>query len=138
VRHATLTGASDLMGLVLAGRAETALAGGDLALGEEAVGRAAALANEAEDAVGRAEAGRIRALIALARGDLPRALEQALAARARAEALGSTLLQAESAAVAARALDRLGRGTEAVTLRTEAEQLFAALGAAAHLRRLFH
>jgi len=136
VRHATLAGGAELLGLVLTGRAETALMGGDLLLADEALGRADALATEAEDPVGQAEIRRIRAQLSLARGHAAAALEHALAARERSEAIGSRLLQAESAAVAARALDLLDRGDEAAGRRAEARQLFAALGAVAHLKRL--
>jgi tetratricopeptide (TPR) repeat protein len=136
VRHATVGEGADLLGLVLTGRAETALVRGDLAVADEALGRADALATKADDAVGRAEIRRIWALLALVRGDGALAREHALAARDRAEALGSRLLQAESAAVAARALDRLDRGEEAAERRAEARQLFASLGAVAHLKRL--
>ena len=138
VRHATLSGGAELLGLVLAGRAETALAGGDLPLAEEALGRADALATEADDAAGRAEIRRIQALLALGRGDGALALQHALAALERAEILGSRLLQAESTAVAAQALDLLDRREEAAGRQAEARQLFASLGAVAHLKRFPH
>jgi tetratricopeptide (TPR) repeat protein len=136
VRHASLVGDPGLLGLVITGRAEVALATGDLAVAEEAVDRADGLAAEADDAVGWAEVRRVRALVALGRGDAGRALEQALMARERAEALGSTLVQAESAAVAAEALKRLRRPAEAERLLVEARLLFSGLGAMAHLQRL--
>ena len=136
VRHATLVGDPGLMGLVITGRAEVALAEGDTEVAEEALDRADQLADRADDTVGRAEVRRVRALVALGKGEFERALAQALEARERAEAVGSTLLQAESVAVAADANRRLGRPAEADRLQTEARRLFSALGALAHLRRL--
>lgn len=135
-RHAAITGRPGLMGLVLAGRAEIALALGDLDLAAEAIDRSESLAAEANDALGGGEARRLRALLALQRGRPEEALVHALAARERGIELSASLLQAESAVAAASALDQLGRPEEAAALRSEARGLFVALGASAHLRRL--
>lgn len=136
VRHATLARMPGLLSLALTGRAEIALARADAALAEEALDRADALAAEAEDAPGQAEILRVRSLVALSRGQLQLALDWSRLARERARELGSLLLEAESAVVAARALTRLSRTEEAGVMRSAAAELFRRLGAAAHLSRL--
>ncbi|HEX9167102.1 MAG TPA: tetratricopeptide repeat protein [Gemmatimonadales bacterium] len=136
VRHAGLTMESGLLGLVLTGRAEVALARGDAALSAEALDRADALAVEAGDRPGRAEILRIRALLALHGGDGERARQLAVAARDEARALGAALLQAESAGILAKALRESGQEDEAGAMREEARRLFESLGATAHLARL--
>lgn len=136
LRHALLARQPGLIGLVLCGRAEVALAHEDLPLAEETIERAGRLATEADDAVGTGETRRLRALLALRQGRSTDALSHALAARHQAIELGATLLQAESAVAAAAALDQLGRTEEAAASRAEARTAFLALGATAHLQRL--
>lgn len=136
VRHAGLAREPGLLGLALTGRAEVALAQGDAALAAEALDRAEALAVEAEDRPGRAEILRIRALVALHRGDGEHASHLAAAAREEAQALGATLLQAESAEILGGLLRQRGQVDEADAMREEARRLFEAMGAAAHLARV--
>jgi tetratricopeptide (TPR) repeat protein len=136
VRHAALAAEPGLQGLVLTGRAEVALAEGDLALAGEALDRADSLAVEAQDQAGRGEICRIRALLALRKGDAEGARAAATSAVERGREVGSSLLQAEGAVVLAAALARLGRLAEADAARGEARLLFEALGARAHLARL--
>jgi tetratricopeptide (TPR) repeat protein len=136
VRHATLARTPGLLSLALTGRAEIALARGDAALAQEALDRAEVLAAQAEDAPGQAEILRVRALVALNRGQLNQAVEWSGRAGKLARELGILLLEAESAVVAGRALARLARRDEAAQKRSEAADLFRRLGAAAHLSRL--
>ena len=106
------------------------------ALAAEALDRADALAADAEDAPGQAEILRVRALVALRRGQLNQAVEWSGLAAERARGLGIPLLEAECAVVAARALVRLERKDEAAHKRSEAAEGFRRLGAVAHLQRL--
>jgi tetratricopeptide (TPR) repeat protein len=123
-----------LRALTLTGQAELYLGRSELAPARQAAGVAQQLAREAGDDVGAAEAGRLRALVALAEGALELALQEAESARATAERHGSALLQGESAAAAARILRRLGQLAEAERRRSEARGLFQRLGAANWLR----
>lgn len=92
--------------------------------------RAERAAREAGDEIGQVEVERIRARLALVEGEHLRAAEIAEAARAAAERLRSAQLQAECAALAARALRRLGRLQEMEVRHAEAVRLFEELGAA--------
>ena len=136
VRHATQARLPGLLSLALTGRAEIVLALGDAALAAEALDRADALAADAEDAPGQAEILRVRALVALHRGQLNQAVEWSGLAAERARGLGIPLLEAECAVVAARALVGLARKDEAAQKRSEAADVFRRLGAVAHLQRL--
>lgn len=136
LRHAEGHGEETLLALVLTGRAETAVAGGDLAVADEGLERAARLAGRASDELGVAEVDRVRALSQWRRGHPTRALALAERARDAGERLGSPLLRAESASLAARVLAALGRHEEAARRRAEARERFAALGAERHLARL--
>jgi tetratricopeptide (TPR) repeat protein len=123
-----------LRALTLTGQAELNLGRNDIARARQAAGVAQQLARESGDDIGAAEAGRLRALVALADGDLELALQEAESARSTAERHGSALLQGESAAAAARILRELGRLAEAEGRRVEARGLFQRLGAASWLR----
>jgi tetratricopeptide (TPR) repeat protein len=129
-------GAADgsLRALTLTGQAELYLGLGELARARQDATVAQQLATSAGDEIGAAEAGRLRALVGLAEGDLELALAEAEAARATAVRHGSALLQGESAAAAARVLRALGRLSEAEVVRTEARSLFERLGAVNWLR----
>ena len=95
----------------------------------------AALAAEGDDSIGVVEAARLRALLEFGMGNADAALRSALAARSEARNLGSALLEAECATVAARAARQLGRDEEAGRLREEAEAGLTRLGAAGLLER---
>jgi len=135
VRHADLTEDAALRALVLVGRAELHLDLEAWPLAERAIEHAAALAAEGHDPIGAAEAGRLRALLHLGRGDALEALTVALASRAEADMLGSALLAAECSTVAARAARALNRTDEGEALRADAEARLMRLGAAGLIER---
>src|SRR6185295_10372675 len=112
-RHADVVGDPALVGLTIAGRAETHVRQGDLELAEEELDRAAAFYRQANDDVGVAEVNRVRAERFLKLDRIEEALEAAESARAEAERHASAQLHAECAELAARALRRLGREDEA-------------------------
>lgn len=130
VRHAEVDGTPSLVALAMSGRAEVAIANGELGVAARELDRAAALAREGGDEIGVAEVDRLRALVELRRGDWAASLEHALRAHQVAERFGSLLLQAESAAVAALALRAAGRAEDAEHRRREALDAFDRLGAA--------
>jgi len=136
VRHAGQVGDPGLTGLVLTGRAETALLMGDLALADEGLGRAEALARAAGDEPGLAEVERVRALRWWLAGDSSRALDAAEHARLEAARLRIALLEGECAALAARCLAVLGRREESARQAALARERFTRVGAKGHLRRL--
>jgi len=136
VRHAEVSEDVALRALALVGLAELHLELRAWPLADRAIDRAAALSAEGHDPVGVAEAGRLRALFHLGRGDAGAALRDALAARAEAHELGSALLEAECTMVAARAARALGQEAQAEELRAGAEASLMRLGAAGLLERL--
>lgn len=136
LRHAEAADDPQLMGLAVLGRAELELARGDADVAARAVERAGELMHLAGDAVGALEVIRLRALVALSRGDAPGAAALAMEGSARAAQLGALLLQGELDAAAAIALRRLGRVTESEVTRARAEDAFRRLGAIAHRDRL--
>lgn len=129
VRHADMTGDAWLLSLVLAGKAELHLAMNDTDLAAQVLERAVTLAERAGDRVGLGEAHRLRALIALARGDAETALAQAEAGRTIGSDVGSALLEGECAAAAARACRVLEKDEAFQRYRETAEQRFTDLGA---------
>jgi tetratricopeptide (TPR) repeat protein len=131
IRHAEVAGERSLLALAVMGRAELELERGQFEVAARELARAGDLARESQDEIGVAEVRRLVALLALRQGDLPRAAEEAEAARAEAVRLGSALLAAESAAVAALALRWSGRAAEAVAHRDDALAGFERLGARA-------
>jgi hypothetical protein len=129
VRHAEQVGEPSLLALTVSGRAEIHLERGELELAKRELERVESLTTAADDEIGRIDAGRLGALLALAMDNSPRALELAEAARHKAEAAKSTQLQGECAAVAALALQKLGRTAQASDRRAEAMGIFNRLGA---------
>jgi len=136
VRNAEMVGEWSLLALAVAGRAECHLDAGEPEVAAREVERAEALAATAGDEIGGAEAGRLRARIALVEDEAAHALDAAEKARATAARYGSMLLQGECAALAARALERLGRSEEAEARKAEAAGIFRRLGATHLLERL--
>lgn len=136
VRHAELVGERSLLALAVVGRAECHLDAGEPEVAALEVERAASLAGAAGDEIGGAEAGRLRARIAMAEGEAAHALDAAETARATAARIGSLLLQGECAALAAAALERLDRPSEAAARKNEAAGIFRRLGAKRLLERL--
>jgi len=135
VRHADQLADAALRGLALVGLAELHLELKAWPLAEREIDRAAALAAEGDDPIGVVEAARLRALLEFGRGNADAALRKALAARSEARDLGSALLEAECATVAARAARQLGRDEEADRLREEAVAGLTRLGAEGLLER---
>jgi tetratricopeptide (TPR) repeat protein len=129
VRHAEMVGERSLLALAVMGRAEVRLERGELEVAEQELGWAERLCTEVLDQVGLAEVGRLRALLALRRGQTQAAADLATAARELAARYGSLQLQGECAGVAAVALHLLGRTEAARASRTEALRLFDRLGA---------
>ncbi|HOX19943.1 MAG TPA: hypothetical protein PLI70_03350, partial [Gemmatimonadales bacterium] len=135
VRHADQLADAALRGLALVGLAELHLELKAWPLAEREIDRAAALAAEGDDPIGVVEAARLRALLELGQGGADAALRNALVARSEARRLGSALLEAECATVAARAARQLGRDAEAEALRGEAVAGLTRLGAEGLLER---
>ena len=129
VRHAEQVAEPSLLALVIMGRAELHLHRDELGLAERELTRADQLVQEAVDDIGLADAGRLRGLLALRRGDSLAAERAAREARAVAERIGSVQLMAECTAVLATALHRLGREAESAPFRTEVRTIFTRLGA---------
>ena len=135
VRHADQLADAALRGLALVGLAELHLELKAWPLAEREIERAAALAAEGDDPIGVVEAARLRALLEFGQGHADAALRNALEARSEARALGSALLEAECATVAARAARQLGREEEAERWRGEAVAGLTRLGAEGLLER---
>lgn len=129
VRHAEQVGEPELLALAVMGRAEFHLLRDELGLAERELTRADQLVQDATDEVGLADAGRLRGLLALRRGDPAAAVVVAREARAVAERIGRVQLMAECTAVLATALHRLGLEAESAPFRTEARAIFTRLGA---------
>ncbi|MEP7324557.1 MAG: tetratricopeptide repeat protein [Gemmatimonadota bacterium] len=129
LRHAEQVGEPGLLGLAATGRAEISVARGELDMAQPELLRAAQLARAAGDSLGIIEVGRVQALWYLGRNEYLKAGDEAEKARAAAEQDRAAVLQAECAAVAARAWKLLGIPEKAETRRQEAAQLFQAQGA---------
>jgi tetratricopeptide (TPR) repeat protein len=136
VRHAEMVGERSLMALAVIGRAEYHLDAGEPEVATREMERAEALAKVAGDEIGEADAQRVRARIALVDGEAAHALDAAESARATAARCGNLQLQGECAALAAQALDLLGRAPEAASRKAEAAGIFRRLGATRLLERL--
>ncbi|HEU5171761.1 MAG TPA: tetratricopeptide repeat protein [Gemmatimonadales bacterium] len=136
MRHAEAVGDGTLLALAVTGHAELRVDRGQLALVEQELDRADRLATAARDEIGAAEVRRIRALVALRRGEPAAALSEAEAARAAAVANGVALLSADCTALVALALRQLGRREEAEARHAEASGAYRALGAVGLEERL--
>jgi tetratricopeptide (TPR) repeat protein len=135
VRHADQLGDAALRGLALVGLAELHLELKGWPLADREIERAAVLAAEGDDPIGVVEASRLRAVLQFSRGDIGAALETALTARTGARDLGSALLEAECATVAARAARLLGKSEQAESLMVDAVAGLTRLGAEGLLER---
>ncbi len=136
VRHALNVGEPGLLALTMTGRAETAVLLGDHALARHELDRATAYATAAHDPIGLAEIDRVHALSLWTIGEFQKSLDAAERAVDTARTLGSALLLGESAALAARALERMGQPQAAASRWHEAQHQFARLGARSYLKRL--
>jgi tetratricopeptide (TPR) repeat protein len=130
LRHAEVSADSQLLALAVMGRAELDLARGAFDMAARAVARAEELMTEAHDAAGAAEVARLRALVALKRGQTREAAAEALRGADVARSLDSQLLVAELTAIAALALRRDGLNELADGNHAEALAGFERLGAA--------
>lgn len=129
VAEAEALGERLLLALSLGGAGERSLERGDLALAEQALQRAAGLAEQADDGIMKPEVARLRAVLALRRKAYQEAYAEAEVARQGAEAAGSPLVRAEALVVLALALRALERTAEAETRRAEALVALESLGA---------
>lgn len=136
MRHAELVGERGLLALATTGRAELLVERDQLDLAWRELDRAEEWAEAAGDEIGTVEVLRVRALAALRARDYGPAFEQAETARAAAIERGTALLAAECAAISALALRAQGRRNEAMARKTQAEDGFRGLGAAALLEKL--
>ncbi|MGH7558843.1 MAG: tetratricopeptide repeat protein [Gemmatimonadota bacterium] len=135
VYHAGLDGDPYLLALAWTGRAELHLEQASLTDAARDLERADELAALAGDEIGRTEIGRIRALLALARGEPVTAHARAGEIRERARRRGLRLIESECCAISACALKRLGDRREAESFRAKASAGLRALGAQALLER---
>jgi hypothetical protein len=136
LRHAELVGERGLLALATTGRAELMVEREQLGQASRELDRAEEWAEAAGDEIGIVEVLRVRALAALRARDYESAFERAEAARAAAIERGTALLAAECAVISALALRAQGRRNEAMARKTQAEDGFRALGAAALLDKL--
>jgi tetratricopeptide (TPR) repeat protein len=135
VRHAELVGDPALLGLAVTGRAEIDLERDELEAVAPELDRAARLATDAGDEIGGAEVRRLRARLALRRGDAEAAHREAEAALAVAERNGVALLRAECAASLALTFRALGLADDAERWHQEAADGFRRLEASGWLAR---
>lgn len=133
--HAGLDGDPYLLALAWTGRAELHLERAMLSEAGRDLERADELAALAGDEIGRTEIGRIRALLALARGEPVKAHAYAGEMRERARRRGLRLIECECCAISASALKRLGDLREAESFRAKAAAGLRALGAKVLLER---
>lgn len=135
VYHAGLVGDPYLLALAWTGRAELHLEQGLLREATKDLDRADEMSALAGDEIGRTEIGRIRALLALTRGEPLKAHAYAGETRERARRRGLRLIECECSAISACALKRLGDLREAESFRAKATAGFRALGARTLLER---
>lgn len=135
VYHAGLEGDPYLLALAWTGRAELRLERGLLREAAKDLERADEMASLAGDEIGRTEIGRIRALLALTKGEPLEAHAYAGETRERARRRGLRLIECECSAISACALKRLGDLREAESFRAKATAGFRALGARILLER---
>ena len=136
IGHARRTSDAGLLALVLAGRAELAILGGQIAAAARDLDEARPLAVAGADAPAVAEIDRLDALVALARGDAARAYEFAMRAWGGAGMQGHALLEAECAAACALTLKALGRPGEGHGFYLEAQRRWVTLGCVGRAHRL--
>jgi len=136
VRTARRNGEPGLEALTLAGRAETAIRGGDLARARIDLRSARRLARRAADGLGLAELARLAGALALARGRPGEALREARLGYRRARSLGGLQVATECAELAARACRMLKRTQLGRRYYRTAVEGYTALGATLALKRL--
>jgi tetratricopeptide (TPR) repeat protein len=135
VRHAALVADPALNALVRMGRAEVHLECNEWAAAQGDIFAALAAAMDARDHLGVAEGLRLRAEVALRRGEYDFARKQAEAAYRKAVEVGATITAAECGAVLSIALKRLDREEDAVARYEETAAQFRNAGAIQPLER---
>jgi tetratricopeptide (TPR) repeat protein len=136
VRHAESLVERSLLGIAVMGRAEIGIYRGELELARQQLAWAAALAAESRDELGAIEVEILGAQLALAEKQWETAFTKAENARQAAIEAKAGLLQAQCAALSARALKKLRRSPLGEERREEATRLFQSQGAARRLREL--
>lgn len=136
VRHAETLVERSLLGIAVMGRAEIGIYRGELDMARQQLAWAGSLAEESRDELGGIEVELLLAHLALAENQWELALEKAEKARTAALDGRAAVLQAQCAAVSARALHALGREAAAEERKAEAIRLFTAQGARRRLREL--
>jgi tetratricopeptide (TPR) repeat protein len=129
VRHAARVPDPALRALVTAGRAEILIECGDWPAAQGDIFAALTAAGDARDPVGIAEGLRLRAEVALRRGEHDFARRQAEIACREAVAVGAVITAAECGGVLALALRSLGRTGDAEARFNEAIARFRSAGA---------
>lgn len=124
-----------LLGLAYLGRAETALALGDMVAAHSNVQLGCRAARSASDWLGLADARRVEAHVAIAEGRARAALRAALTGQRQAARLGGRQLAAECAEIAGRASLLLGHLAEAQKYYRLAAHGFRTIGAEPSARR---
>lgn len=136
VRHAETLVERSLLGIAVMGRAEIGIHRGELEMARQQLAWAAALAAESRDELGAIEVELLGAQLALAEKQWETAFAKAENARQSAIAANAAVLQAQCAALSARALKKLGRSPLAEERREEATKLFHSQGATRRLKEL--
>jgi tetratricopeptide (TPR) repeat protein len=134
-RIAALVADPALNALVRMGRAEVHLECNEWAAAQGDIFAALAAAMDARDHLGVAEGLRLRAEVALRRGEYDFARKQAEAAYRKAVEVGATITAAECGAVLSIALKRLDREEDAVARYEETAAQFRNAGAIQPLER---
>ena len=136
VRHAETLVEKSLLGIAVMGRAEIGIHRGELDLARQQLAWAGSLAEESRDELGIIEVELLQAQLALAEHEWELALTRSDHARTAAINGRAAVLQAQCAAVSARALQALGRVELAEERKAEAAALFRAQGAQRRLKEL--
>lgn len=136
VRHAETLVEQSLLAIAVMGRAEIGIHRGELSMARQQLTWAGALAAESRDELGVIEVELLRAQLALAEGNREEAVTRAEQARQDAIEARAAVLQAQCAAVSARALRKVGKSELAEDRRREASALFQAQGATRRLKDL--
>jgi hypothetical protein len=136
VRHAETLVERSLLGIAVMGRAEIRIHRGDLDMARQQLAWAGSLAQESRDELGIIEVELLQAQLALAEHQWELALTRSESARSAAINGRAAVLQAQCAAVSARALQALGRIELAEERKAEAAALFLAQGAQRRLKEL--
>ena len=136
IRHAESLVERSLLGIAVMGRVEIDIQRGELEMARQQLAWAGSLAAESRDELGAIEVELLGAQLALAEQNWEAAVTKAETARLAAIDARAAVLQAQCAAVSARALKKLGRSGLAEERREEATRLFQSQGATRRLKEL--